>query len=244
MPYYPNAMQPPSGAGAQQTQPANWIRQVLANNDVLLPWSELYSGREAQHMLHTFVDCALYILDTLPGSDQLLGHLFHWYEAHYAHVCVPRHVRQPVHIALHRLPWERFQPQPQHIDCIHRTLQQYLPEAHTFVGHVFVRVDWSGWLRQQLPIWDTVPDLRHRMLGSLLHVYVQLSFEPNVRETEGGAPLLRMLQEAGAFPWAQLPYASVGPVFDALVLIAEPSIVLTTLDAERQHEAVDAAVLK
>lgn len=252
VPYYPHAMQQqhqqPSSASVPSqaqlspaaVQPANWIRQVLANADVLLPWSELY-GREAQHMAHAYVDCTLYLLDTLPGSDQLLGHIFHWYEAHYANVFVPRHVRQTLHAALRRLPWERFRPLPVHIECIHRALQQFLPESHAFMGHVFVRVQWAEWLRQQLPLWDR--GQRSRMLSALLHVYTKLSFEPNVRESHG-RQLLAMLQEAAAFPWTALPCDGLLQVMDSLVLLAEPAILLTTLNAERHHEAVDAAVLK
>lgn len=114
VPYYPQSMQP---------VPANWIRQVLANNDVLLPWSELYVD-QAQRMIATFVDCACFLLDTLPGSEALLGHIFHWYEVNFGKICVPRHILQPLHAALVRLPWDRFKPLPIHIECIHRNLQQ------------------------------------------------------------------------------------------------------------------------
>lgn len=242
VPYFPHVDQQPA--------PANWIRQVLANNDVLLPWSELYI-REAQLMADTFVDCVLYVLETLPGSDPLLGHLFHWYETHFAHTCVGRPVLAVMHAALLRLPWERFRPQFVHIECTHRALQQFLPDCHAFLGHVFVRVDWSAWLRQQWTTeWQPIAGVeqqqqqQQRVLGALLHVFTKLSFEPNIREGQQHTQLVRMLHEAMTFPWSLLPSASVSPVLDGLLLIAEPSILLTTLNAERQHEAVDAAVLR
>lgn len=108
-----------------QQVPANWIRQVLANTDVLLPWSELYID-QAQRMITTFIDCVCFLLDTLPGSEGVLGNIFYWYETHFGKICVPRHVLQPLHAALVRLPWDRFQPLPIHIECIHRNLQQVI----------------------------------------------------------------------------------------------------------------------
>lgn len=114
VPYYPQSM---------QQAPANWIKQVLSNNDVLLPWSELYTER-AKLMIHSLVDCLLFMLDMLPASESVLGNLFFWYEIHFAKVGVPRHILKPIHAAMILLPWHLFQPQSVHIDCIYRCLQQ------------------------------------------------------------------------------------------------------------------------
>lgn len=114
VPYYPQSM---------QQAPANWIKQVLSNNDVLLPWSELYTER-AKLMIHSLVDCLLFLLDMLPASESVLGNLFFWYEIHFAKIGVPRHILKPIHAAMILMPWHLFQPQPVHIDCIFRCLQQ------------------------------------------------------------------------------------------------------------------------
>lgn len=106
-----------------QQAPANWIKQVLSNNDVLLPWSELYTER-AKLMIHSLVDCLLFMLDMLPASESVLGNLFFWYEIQFAKIGVPRHILKPIHAAMILMPWHLFQPQPVHIDCIYRCLQQ------------------------------------------------------------------------------------------------------------------------
>lgn len=126
VPYYPNSM---------QQAPANWIKQVLSNNDVLLPWSELYSD-QAQIMVHSFVECIKYLLDTLPASDSILGHIFYWYEIHFGKIGVPRHILKPVHAALTLLPWHRFNPHPIHIECIHRNLQQ------VFINYIIYKLNY------------------------------------------------------------------------------------------------------
>lgn len=262
VPYHPHQLNAAAGAPSA-SQPANWIRQVLASdaNALLLPWSELYA-REAQHMAEAFAASLRYVLDTLPGSDALLGHVFHWYEAHLAHVAVPRHVRQPLHAALSRLlPWQRFRPQPVHVGCIHRALGRFLPESHAFMGHVWVRVDWSEWFaalqqQQQLNsdgLWPSIggPTAeRSGQMEELLLVFVKLAMEPNGREERNGGAqaLVRMLREAAGWPgWSTSAAVSVEAlrqVMDAVVLMADPAIVLTTLNAERHHEAVDTALLK
>lgn len=108
-----------------QNLPANWIKQIMANNQVLLPWSELHIDT-AQKMLHTFVECIQFVMDTLPANILQLGNIFYWYEIHFAHTSVPRHVLKPIHATLTLLPWNRFHSTPVHIHCIYRILQQVI----------------------------------------------------------------------------------------------------------------------
>lgn len=116
------------------------------------------------------------------------------------------------------------------------SLSQFLPECHSFMGHVFVRVAWQSWLQQQLQIWDS--SLRQRMLSSLLMIFTKLSFEPNVRENSTFSTLL---MEATTFPWYWLDFGGIESVFDSFLLIAEPSIVL---GLSSEHGNLDAGVLR
>lgn len=111
VPYFPHNM---------KQLPANWIMRI-SNNEILLPWSELYSDK-AQLMMNSFIECVQFLLDTLPNSECIIGNLFYWYEIHYGVATIPRHVLTPVHKSLMLLPWNQFQPNPVHIDCIHRSL--------------------------------------------------------------------------------------------------------------------------
>lgn len=114
VPYYPQSM--PKGL-------ANWIKQVLSNNDVLLPWSELSTER-AELMVHSFVDCIEFLLSTLPTSESILGHIFYWYEFNFGKLDTPRHLVKSLNVYVTRLPWKRFQPQLIHIEGMYRNLQQ------------------------------------------------------------------------------------------------------------------------
>lgn len=114
VPFYPQNM---------ENSPANWIKQVMPNNQILLPWSELYID-SAQKMVHAFVDCIQLILDMLPASDIILGHIFYWYEIHFGNPAVPKHILSPIHASLALLPWNRLKPSPVHIKCLFNIVQQ------------------------------------------------------------------------------------------------------------------------
>lgn len=114
VPYYPQNM---------ANSPANWIKQVMPNNQILLPWSELYVD-SAQKMVHAFVDNIQLILDMLPASDIILGHIFYWYEIHFGNPAVPKHILSAIHTSLALLPWNRFKPSPVHIKCLFNVVQQ------------------------------------------------------------------------------------------------------------------------
>lgn len=111
-PYYPQNL---------PNLPANWIRQF--NTPILLPWSELYS-HYSQMMLHSFISCIQFMLDTFPACDLILSNIFYWYESNFGSVAVPRHVLLPTNASLVLLPWHRFKPTPLNIGGFHRLIQQ------------------------------------------------------------------------------------------------------------------------
>lgn len=247
-PYYPQNL---------PNLPANWIRQF--NTPILLPWSELYS-QYSQMMLHSFINCIQFMLDTFPASDLILSNIFYWYETNFGNVAVPRHVLLPTHSSLILLPWNRLKPTPLNITGFHRLLQQvnsnprhkgneiidvffidpkkfqYLPDCHSFLGHIFLRVNWTPWLYSNIHQWDYMT--RNRILATLLLMFVKLSYEPNVREN---LQLLTLLQEAISFPWYMLDYQGIEGTFDWYVMSTEPSSILC-LNSE--HSAVDNSILR
>lgn len=114
IPYYTQNM---------QNTPANWIRQVMANTPILLPWGETY-GPNAHQIFQSFIDCIHFFLETFPACDMILGHIFTWYEAHFCNLAVPRHIYALINSSLMLLPWSRLKPAPIHIYGFYRVLQQ------------------------------------------------------------------------------------------------------------------------
>ncbi|XP_062538593.1 ectopic P granules protein 5 homolog isoform X2 [Armigeres subalbatus] len=226
-PYFPQNMK-------GQKQVANWIQQIASDSTILPPWSELHAD-SAFRMVKVFEHCLQYLLDTFPSSSALLGHLFYWYELNFAHPALPRFVAVPIHTNLMNLAWDRFRPAPVHITGFSRILQQFIPEAHMFVGHIFIRIAWTPWLQQNIQSWDY--QLRYQMLSSLLMIFIKISYEPNARE---GLKIVTLLQDACNYPWHMLEYQGVEAVLDWFVLSAEPSVVLKM---PSEGEVVDSAVL-
>ncbi|XP_058832543.1 ectopic P granules protein 5 homolog [Topomyia yanbarensis] len=224
IPYFPQNMK----------QIANWIQQVVSGSSILPPWSELHTDT-AFRMIIMFQHCLQYLMDTFPSSSAVLGHLFYWYELNFAHPVCPRFVVVPIHTHLMNLAWDRFRPAPVHITGFSRILQQFIPESHLFVGHIFIRIAWTPWLQQNIQSWDY--QLRYQMLSSLLMIFVKISYEPNARD---GLKIVTLLQEACDYPWYLLEYQGIEAVLDWFVLSAEPSVVLKM---PSENEAVDSAVL-
>lgn len=226
IPYYTQNM---------QNTPANWIRSVIANTPILLPWSETYA-QNAQMIFHAFIDCVQFLLDTFPACDIILGNILTWYEVHFGNVAVPRHIFAPTNSSLMLLPWNRLKPTPLHIHEFYRLLQQYLPDCHSFIGYIFLRITWTPWLQCNMLTWDYATRLQ--VLSTLLIMFVKLSYEPQVREN---MQLLTVLQEASNYPWHLLDYHGIEGIFDWFVTSTEASAILNLTS---EHNAVDNGVLK
>lgn len=112
IPYYPQNM---------KDTPANWIQQFTSTNSVLQPWSDI-QVENAGKMVRVFAMCLQYVLDMLPASNLLMGHLFCWYDGYYAHKTTPKHVLTPIQTLLMKMPFERFRPAPIHMEGFNRIL--------------------------------------------------------------------------------------------------------------------------
>lgn len=225
VPYFPQQ---------KNNTPSNWIQQATSNNPVLLPWSES-NLESAQKMIQMFVNCINFLSEMLPANTVVLGHIFYWYEIHFANPTIPKYVLQPIHSTLKTLDWSHFVPSLIHIESIHKILNLFLPDCHDFVGHIFLNVDWPAWLQQNFNSWNF--DVRYRIMSSLLMIFVKLSCEPHIRES---SKIISLLMEACNFPWQILEYQSIEAVLDWFIISTEPSIVLKM---QSEHQAVDNGVL-
>jgi ectopic P granules protein 5 len=225
IPYFPSRM---------SNSLSNWIKQVSIDQ-ILLPWSERYAG-QANTVLVIFVHSIEFLFAMLPASSVVLGHILLWYDSNYAHKDIGAHVIDLVHKHLLTLPWHRFNPTPQHIDCICRMLSQFLPKCHSFVGQILLRIAWTPWLQHNFTGWDTT--LQHKMLQSVLMIFVQMAFEPIVHKN---LRTIDILKEAQTYQWHMLDYQNIEPIFDWFVMSTEPTVVLRMAS---EHKSVDDAILE
>jgi ectopic P granules protein 5 len=223
VPYYPQNM---------KDAPAAWIQQFAATS--LQPWSEVHS-ESAGKIIRVFAMCLQYNLDMLPASNLLLGNLFSWYDAYFAHKTTPKHVLVPIQTLLMKMPFERFRPAHIHMEGMNRILMDFVPDCHLFIGNIFLRIPWTTWLQQTMSSWDF--STAQRILAILLMTFAKLSYEPKVRES---IRILQLLQEAQNYPWHLLEYKDLESVLDWFVMSAEPSVILKI---PSEHETIDCNLL-
>ena len=162
VPYYPNNM---------KDAPANWIQQFTSTNSVLHPWSEIH-GESAGKMIRVFAMCLQYILDMLPASNLLMGHLFCWYDGYFANKTTPKHVLMPIQTLLMKMPWERFRPMPVHMEGLNRILMDVsatfkvkLRVNHETFFSVRSRLSSVCWQRFFEDRLDTMASTKHQLVG-------------------------------------------------------------------------------
>lgn len=113
---------------------------------------------------------------------------------------------------------------------------QFVPECHSFIGHVFLRITWTPWLQFHIQQWDSVT--RQTVLSSLLLCFVKLSYEPRVRDNMQLVPLL---QESVKYPWHLMDFQGCERVCEWFISSTEPSVILRL---PCDYSSVDAEVLK
>lgn len=204
VPYYLNDM--PNAA-------ANWIQQ-LSDNKVMLPWSQKYV-EDAKKFLKLYTNVIRYTIETIPNSQIILYHLLHQYEHCFVNSSIPKYILEPLHTSLLTLPWQLFHPKLHHIDLIHRVLQQFLPDCHSFIGSIFIRIDWTLWMRN-----CTDSD---KSMAAILTIFVKIAHEPSLSENQ---EMVRVLTESLQYPWHVLTPNELEPIFDWLILSSDPAIIL------------------
>lgn len=192
---------------------ANWIMQ-LSDNAVMLPWSQKYL-EDAKLFLQLYTDVIRYAIETIPHSNVILSLVLHQYEVGFVNSGIPKYILDPFHKTLLTLPWQLFHPKLHHIDLIHRILQQFLPDCHSFIAGIFIRIDWSAWMRN-----CTESD---KSMAEILTIFVKIAHEPSLHENR---EMIRLLDESLAYPWHVLSPSDLEPIFDWIILSSDPLMIL------------------
>lgn len=156
---------------------ASWIQQLADDRSVLLPWIPS-DGPLAQKVVNIFCECIHFLIYTLPACNSILSFIWQWYVTSFAHSAVKVHVLGPIHHSFLTFPWENFWPSVTDLEFMLRVIDQYLPESHSFLGHIFMSVSWSVWLNN---FKNSPQQLKERIYHCYLNLLVKLSNEPNVR---------------------------------------------------------------
>lgn len=160
-------------------QMANWM-QHLVDGTRLLPWSSNYMD-EAEKFVNLFVETILYAMELFNESEYFVGYLFSFYDAYFVDINMPKYILEPIHRQFSKLDWSvSGWMVASHITSFHRIIQQYLPECHSFIGSIFLQIEWSTWLEKNIKTWDI--NMKSRMMQSFLYIFLKLSHEPCVQQ--------------------------------------------------------------
>ncbi|XP_060530773.1 ectopic P granules protein 5 homolog [Cylas formicarius] len=199
---------------------AAWIQQLADDRTVLLPWIPSDSG-QARKMLDAFFECVTFVLHTLPTSTSILSYLWQWYVASFAHVSVKDHVLLPVHQLFATFPWHNFWPSVTDLECMLKVVDQYLPDCHSFLGHVFISVPWTNWFGHYA---DAPVQVKSRIHHCFLNLTVKLINEPKIRANYS-EKAKALLVQAETLDWPTLDPVLYQHVMDWLVMSYEASII-------------------
>lgn len=199
---------------------ASWIQQLADDRSVLLPWIPSDISL-AQKIINVFYECLQYLIFTLPSCTNILSYTWQWYVSSFAHTSIKDHVLAPIHRTFLALPWESFWPSVTDVELMVRVIDQYLPECHSFLGHVFMSVSWSKWLCN---FKGSPEQINSRVYQYFLTLLVKLSNEPNVRNKHQ-EKAKNLLVEAETYDWTVVDGGMYQHVMDWYVLGCDPGVI-------------------
>ncbi|XP_066259328.1 ectopic P granules protein 5 homolog [Euwallacea similis] len=199
---------------------ANWIQQLTDDRSILLPWIPTDSEL-ADIMLTSFCQCVTFLLDTLPASFNILSYFFQWYVTSFGHPAVKTHVLSRVHKAFAVFPWTKFWPSLMDVDFMLKVVDQYLPECHSFLGHIFVEIPWAMWIST---FNDAPQQIKNRVYYCFLNILVKLSIEPKGRKNNLEKDRSIIIQ-AENFDWGNLEPLGFQHIMDWVVMSCDSSVI-------------------
>nr|XP_022906095.1 ectopic P granules protein 5 homolog [Onthophagus taurus] len=200
---------------------ANWIKQLADDRSIILPWIPSDSP-SAMKSVHTFFECIMFVIETLPACGKILSFVWHWYFTNFCHSSVKDHVLNVIHSSFLLLPWQNFWPTISDVELMMKVSDQYLPDCHIFLGHIFVHVNWTAWLTS---LMESAPiAVKIRTYQCLLNLLVKMANEPNVHKNHTDK-IKTLLIQAEAFDWTLIDHTMYQNVLDWYVMSCD-SLVL------------------
>ena len=209
---------------------ANWIQQLTNESTLLPPWIPGDSA-SATSIITSFVCCVQEMMSH-DLNELVLSKMWTLYATQWAQAGVKDHIFGVIHPAISTLQWTSFRPSQYDIDLMVRVMDMFLPPCHSFLGTVFVQIDWKSIVEK-----DEMSTFSYRLFPALLSLLVKLSGEPNVRQS---GKILSILTEANMWSWGFVDSAR----FEALAQWLVMSIDCKCVVKHHERNPVDEATLR
>ncbi|XP_076059738.1 ectopic P-granules autophagy protein 5 isoform X2 [Oratosquilla oratoria] len=212
----------PLGGKARESCPA-WLQQLTHDRKLLLPWVP-DDAQLASKMVFMFIHAIQLIHSLLPSANRsVMSYVLEFYGTTFACREVKDYVLNIIHHHFECLPWQHFRPSLQDIEMLNKIVDQYLPECHSFVGKIFVQIQWKVVMHNFMPVQSDSGDATcYPVLDSakeheatrahvcILNLFSALTLEPVTRQSE---KLETLLAEAREYSWHLLD----GPSFENII---------------------------
>lgn len=151
--------------------------------------------------------------------------MWQWYVGNFAHTSVKEHILNPIHACFIALPWNNFWPSVNDVELMLKLVEQYLPECHMFLGHIFFDIPWANWIRSVASGGNEAVTIK--VHHCLLHLMIKLSKEPNVRSHYRDKAVSLFVQ-AECYNWDILEPVLYQNILDWYVMSCDPLILFLT----------------
>lgn len=190
---------------------------------VLLPW-QVDDVKSVKVVLKMFVESISFVTHVLPASNIILNYIWQWYATSYAHGAVKEYILDLIHYSLIVLPWHNFFPSFIDLEYMIQVLEQYLPECHMFLGHVFVQIDWINWI-SNFPQCPT--ELKAKIYQYYVNLLVKLSNEPSVRSNYV-SKINILLVQSEKLDWSILEPSMFHLIMDWYIMSCDSVVIFKT----------------
>ncbi|KAK6644427.1 hypothetical protein RUM43_000694 [Polyplax serrata] len=208
----------------------------LTELSISLPWS-LNDLEPAYFCTSIFTESIRFLLDTLPGFNNVLNNLWMFYGSHFAHHYVKDYILNVIHENFMLLPWEKFFPSLSEVELMLHIVNQFLPSSHSFVGNIFINVKWNDLVQYHLSGYDG--EIAAKLHICLLHLLVKLSMEPSLKQNE---KIICLLNEANDFGWHLVDSCSYEIILNWFITSCDPRIIL--MDERMEYYKLDSTIFR
>nr|XP_018914987.1 PREDICTED: ectopic P granules protein 5 homolog [Bemisia tabaci] len=212
----------------------SWVQQLADDRSVLPPFVAEDTSK-ASKVMTIFVEAIKFIFEVFPNNSNILSFVLQFYGTSYANAAIKEFILKIVHDNLITLPWQKYVPYVQDLDLMIKIVDQYLPNCHTFLGAIFIEVQWPSIVSLPHPV-----PVRTKIHSILLHLLIKLGNEPNVRQSGGRITVL--LLEAQKFHWYLVDSNCYQSVCNWFVMSYDPRVILSI--GNNDSIAVDIAALE
>ena len=169
-------------------------RTIVTDNNnyektICWPWS-INDMNSASICATIFSESIKFILETLPGFNNVLRYVWFFYANNFGHVHVKDHVLNVIHESFLILPWETFHPNLQDVESMLKVVDSFSPMPHTFVENIFIKIKWNEIVQSHSIKLQDDDEMSTKIHICLLNLFVKIPVSPIFKQVSSSETVL------------------------------------------------------